>query len=67
MAQQPRALVILPEDLDLFPSTHIRQLTTASESSFMVSDVLFWIHTHKKFKILERKYREEVIRHWLGQ
>ena len=43
--------VALPEDSSLVPSTHVRQLTTACDSSSGVTDALFdlsrqWIHTH---------------------
>lgn len=49
MAHQLRELAPLPENLSLFLSTHVRQLTTVCNSSSKESDALFWLlqaHTH---------------------
>jgi hypothetical protein len=40
-AQWLRALAALPKDLNPGPSTHIRQITTACNSSSKVSDTIF--------------------------
>lgn len=42
MAQQYRGGTALLEDLSLPPDTHIRQLTTACNSSSMESGALLW-------------------------
>lgn len=42
MAQKSRELSTFPEDQSLTPSPHVRQLTSASNSSSRVSDALFW-------------------------
>lgn len=48
MAKWYRALAALPEDLNSIPSTHIRQPTTAYNSSFSRSDTLWpqWLPAH---------------------
>lgn len=50
MIQGLRVLTAFAKDLNLFPSTHIRQLTTAYCSSSKGSDTVFWtlwaLYTH---------------------
>lgn len=46
MPQQLRVLFALVEDLSSVPSTHVSQLTTASNSSFFNATSLYWPHMH---------------------
>ena len=46
MAQQLRALAVLPEDPGSVPSTHIQWFTTTDNSSSKGSDALSGLHGH---------------------
>jgi hypothetical protein len=59
MLQWGRALAALAEDLGYIPSTHIRQLTNACNSSSRDSDIVFWLlgapGTHRVDRHISRK------------